>query len=242
MLSVSVVMFAYNEAENVEACAAEALEFLRAATSDHELVFVSDGSSDDTAEVARAFAAKQSPGEMKVVSYTPNRGIGGALKAGFAEVSKEWVTLLPCDGQVPPAGLANLFAVVENDPSIDLVTCHFPHRFQEADSLYRKVLSRGLRVLMWATTGVSRKLDGVYLLRREDLVRVRLDSNTFFLNLELPIRAIRAGLKPGETTMSIRSRMAGESKVANMSRMGAVLGDLVRLGVDLRTSRDPALR
>jgi hypothetical protein len=152
------------------------------------------------------------------------------------------VTLLPCDGQVPPSGLKNLFDAIQSDPSIDLVTCHFPHRFKEADSLYRKVLSRGLRVLMWVTTGVSRKLDGVYLLRREDLLRLRLDSDTFFLNLELPIRAIRGGLKPGEATMHIRPRMAGESKVANMSRMGAVLSDLVRLGIDLRTSKDPALR
>ncbi len=242
MLSVSVVMFAYNEAENVEACAAEALEFLRSATADHELVFVSDGSTDDTAEVARAFAARQAEGEMKVIAYTPNRGIGGALKAGFAETTKDWVTLLPCDGQVPPEGLKNMFDVVQGDDAVDIVTCHFPHRFQEADNLYRKVLSRGLRVLMWVTTGVNRKLDGAYLLRREDLRRLTLRSDTFFLNLELPIRGIRAGLRPGAATMHIRPRMAGESKVANFSRMGSVLEDLVRLGVELRLRRGPSLR
>jgi len=242
MLSVTVVMFAYNEAENVEACLDEALRFLRETTSDHEIVFVSDGSTDDTAEVARAFADRQAPGELKVVSYSPNRGIGGALKAGFAEATKEWVTLLPCDGQVPPHGLKNLFDVVEKDAAVDIVTCHFPDRFKEADNLYRKVLSRGLRVLMWATTGVSRKLDGVYLLRRDDLRRITLKSDTFFLNLELPIRAIRAGLAPGATTMHIRPRMAGESKVANSRRMKQVLKDLVSLGVELRTSRSPSLR
>jgi len=242
MLSVSVVMFAYNEAENVEACVAEALAFLRSATSDHELVFVSDGSTDDTADVARAFAAKQSPGEVRVVSYTPNRGIGGALKAGFAEVSKDWVTLLPCDGQLPPDQLQNLFDVVERDASVDLVTCHYPERFQEADNLYRKVLSRGLRGLMWLTTGVNRKLDGVYLIRGSDLRRLRLRSDTFFLNLELPIRGIRGGLKPGATTMNLRPRMAGESKVANLSRMRRVFKDLAKLGIELRTSRVEALR
>jgi glycosyltransferase involved in cell wall biosynthesis len=242
MLSVSVVMFAYNEAENVEACLAEALDFLRSATSDHEIVFVSDGSTDDTAAVAQAFADKQESGEMKVISYSPNRGIGGALKAGFAEVTKDWVTLLPCDGQLPPEGLQNLFDVVLQDGSVDIVTCHYPDRFQEADTFYRKVLSRGLRGLMWATTGVHRKLDGVYLLKRGDLHRLPLKSDTFFLNLELPIRGIRGGLNPGATTMNLRPRMAGESKVANMRRMRKVLKDLVSLGVELRTTHVAPLR
>ena len=242
MLSVSIVMFAYNEAENVEACLAEALAFLRTATSDHEIVFVDDGSKDDTAAIARAFAEKQAPGEVRVFSHSPNRGIGGALKAGYAQVSKDWVTLLPCDGQLPPEGLKNLFDVVLNDPSIDIVTCHYPTRFQEADNLYRKVLSRGLRALMWAATGVHRKLDGVYLLKREDLQRLPLKSDTFFLNLELPIRGIRAGLKPGATTMQLRPRMAGESKVANMGRMKRVVKDLAALGVELRTTETVPLR
>lgn len=233
MLSVSVVMFAYNEEANVRPCMEEALDFLASACSDYELILVSDGSSDGTPDVAREVMAER-PDHVQVVHYTPNRGIGGALKAGYAVARKDWISCLPADGQVPPSGLQNLFDVVLNDPSIELVTCHFPHRFQEADNLIRKVLSRGLRVVMWTATGVSRKLDGVYLIPRETVQGMELKSDTFFLNLELPIKAIRSGMKPGETTMHIRPRMSGSSKVLNLRRIRMVARETVRLGLELR--------
>ncbi len=231
-------MFAYNEAENVAACMAEALDFLASATADHELILVDDGSSDDTAEVARR-VADEHPGRVQVVSYRPNRGIGGALKAGYAVATKDWITCLPADGQVPPTGLQNLFDVVEGDPAVELVTCHFPHRFDEADNLLRKVLSRGLRVVLWLATGVDRKMDGVYLVPRETVQALDLRSETFFLNLELPIRAIRSGMKPGATTMHIRPRMAGSSKVLNLRRIRMVLRETLALGLELRLGRTP---
>ncbi|MBP47843.1 MAG: hypothetical protein CMH53_07875 [Myxococcales bacterium] len=231
--SLSVVMFAYNEAQNVGPCMREALDFLAANTADYELILVDDGSSDGTAEAARLVQA-EAPEHVKVVTYSPNRGIGGALKAGFEVADKRWVTLLPADGQVPPAGIANLMAVVDNDPSIDFVTCHFPHRFKEADNIKRKILSRGLRVVMWLATGVSRKLDGCYLVKRSDIQGLPMRSDTFFLNFELPIRVIRKGIKDGSATMHIRPRMAGQSKVANGKKIWSVLSDLGKLGLELR--------
>ena len=141
--SISVVMFAYNEAENVGPCMREALDFLRETCHDYELIVVDDGSSDGTADAARVVQDEQ-PEHVQVVTYQPNRGIGGALKAGFAVAQKEWVTLLPADGQVPPTGIQNLMDVVERDRSVEMVTCHFPYRFKEADNIKRKVLSRGL--------------------------------------------------------------------------------------------------
>lgn len=236
MLSVSCVMYAYNEEENVIPCMEEALAFLREATIEHELILVSDGSRDGTAVAARSVQERY-PDQVQVVEYHPNRGIGGALKAGYGVARYDWICGLPADGQIPPSGLQNLFDVVLDDPSIGIVTCHFPHRFEEADNLVRKVLSRGLRVVMWAATGVSRTMDGVWLIRRADYEAITTHSNTFFFNLELPIKAIRQGLKPGDSTMRIRPRRAGESKVVNRKRIQQVVKDLTGLGVELRLGR-----
>lgn len=232
MLSVSVVMFAYNEEENVLPCMEEAIQFLQRATSDWELVFVDDGSKDGTAARAREVQAKW-PAHVQFVSYSPNRGIGAALKAGYAVATKDWISCLPCDGQVPPEGLQNLFDVVEKEGA-EMVTCHFPRRFEEADNLLRKVLSRGLRLVLWSATGVDRKMDGVYLIPRATVQSLPLKSETFFLNLELPIRAIRSGLRAGEATMSIRPRRAGQSKVLNFNRIRRVFVETLKLGVELR--------
>ena len=233
MQSVSVVMFAFNEEENIGPCMKEALAFLKKARADFELIVVDDGSNDATADRARSVAA-QNPDRIKVLSYQPNRGIGGALKTGFAAASRDWITVLPADGQVPPDGIERLFQVVRDDPTIEIVTCHFPRRFQQADHLGRKLLSRGLRLVLWLSTGVHRKLDGLYLIRREIVQKLPLRSETFFLNLELPIRALRAGHRAGETTLDIRPRRAGESKVVGSSRIRRVLKETLKLGAELR--------
>ena len=77
-------------------------------------------------------------------------------------------------------------------------------------------------------------MDGVYLIPREVVQGLPLQSETFFLNLELPIRAIRSGLQPGEATMHIRPRMSGESKVLDGPRIWRVFAETMKLGAELR--------
>ncbi len=229
-LELSVVMFAFNEGENVAPVMTEALDWLRQRADVYELILVDDGSSDGTA--ARAQEVADADPCVRVISHPRNRGIGGALKTGFAAATLEWVTLLPADGQVPPEQLDRFLEVCEGH---DLVICHYPDRFREADHFGRKVLSRGLRALTWMATGVSNRLDGAYLIRRSYLQDLPLRSETFFLNLELPIRAIRAGASVTETTLHIRPRRAGESKVLDSKRIGNVARELAKLGWELRT-------
>ena len=231
-MQLSVVMFAFNEEENVAPVMREALAYLQDRTDSYELILVDDGSTDDTAANARQVA--DGAPAVQVICHGRNRGIGAALRTGFAAVSKEWVTLLPADGQVPPEQLDRF---IEASAGVDLVICHYPDRFREADSLGRKVLSRGLRALTWAATGVNHRLDGAYLIRRDYLQRLSLSSETFFLNLELPIRAIRDGARVAETTLHVRPRRAGSSKVLGWRRIARVSREMLALGVELRLGR-----
>lgn len=228
-VDLSVVMFAYNEEENVAPVMREALAYLRQRAGAYELILVDDGSSDATRARAEEVAAGDPA--VVVVSHERNRGIGAALLTGFAAATREWVTILPADGQVPPEQIDRFLEVSEG---VDLVICHYPDRFREADSVLRKVLSHGLRALTWAATGVPHKLDGAYLVRRDVLGRLPLRSQTFFLNLELPIRAIRSGALITETTLHIRPRRAGSSKVLHWRRIARVVTEMGRLGFELR--------
>ncbi len=232
--SLSVVMFGFNEEENVAPVMEEALAYLRRRVARYELIFVDDGSTDRTRERAQA-VAPDDPG-VRVLSHDRNRGIGAALRTGYGAASLEWVTLLPADGQVPPDQIDRFLEAAEG---MDLVICHYPDRFREADSLGRKVLSRGLRLLTYAATGVSNRLDGAYLIRRAYLDGMPLRSETFFLNLELPIRAIRAGARVAETTLHIRPRRAGSSKVLSWQRISRVSLEMAKLGLELRLGRLP---
>ena len=229
---MSVIMFAFNEAENIGPVMEEALEYLQRRTDRYELILVDDGSTDGTRAAADAVAAADD--FVKVLSHDRNRGIGAALKTGYAAATLDWVTLLPADGQLPPDQLDRFLELRQGH---DLVICHYPDRFSEADNFGRKVLSRSLRALTYLATGVPNRLDGAYLIRRSYLQRLPLRSDTFFLNLELPIRAIRAGASVAETTLHIRPRRAGESKVLSWQRIVSVSGEMGRLGIELRLRR-----
>ncbi len=235
--SLTLVVFAYNEAENVGATMHEAAAWLRGHVEDWELLVVDDGSSDGTADAARAAMAEGFTGDeerVRVLSYPRNRGIGGALKTGFAAATRQWVTMIPADGQIAPSELSHLLRAAARDPAVGLVTCHFPDRFEQADGLDRKILSEGLKAVMWASTGVRRRFDGVYLFQTALFSTVASKSESFFFNFELPIRLLRDGVAAAETTIAVRPRMSGQSKVKNLKTISRVARELIKLGLELR--------
>lgn len=230
---LSLIVFGYNEEACLEPVLTEILEFLEGAVERYELIFVNDGSSDGTGPLADRMAAENP--HLRVIHHTVNKGIGAALRTGFGAVQMGWVSLLPADGQIAPDQLTRLFDQVQADTR--LVIAHYPRRFETADNLQRKVLSRGLRVLLFLATGVRQKIDGCYLIQRDLLESLTLRSQTFFLNLELPIRAIRSGAGVGEAALEVRPRMAGESKVLNTSRISMVARELLKLRLNLWLGR-----
>lgn len=86
-MSVAVIIPAYNEAKNIEAV----LTVLIGCPFIDQIIVVSDGSTDDTAEVARRFSAVQ------VIELPENRGKGGAMKAGMEQTTAEIVLFLDAD-------------------------------------------------------------------------------------------------------------------------------------------------
>jgi glycosyltransferase involved in cell wall biosynthesis len=100
---LSIVVFAYNEAENIAPVLAELLGYLDAHHPGTEIVFVDDGSRDATSEVARAALLGR---DGCVLRHESNRGIGAALKTGVRACHADWVTFMPADGQIEPAAIS----------------------------------------------------------------------------------------------------------------------------------------
>ena len=88
---LSLIVFAFNEAENVPTVLPEILAWLRGTGDDHELIFVDDGSTDGTLAAARAVLGDDP--RYKSFSHGTNRGIGAAITSGGAS------------GTCSPAGL-----------------------------------------------------------------------------------------------------------------------------------------
>lgn len=224
---LSIVVFAFNEQDNVTAVLEELRAWLDVHEPSHEILFVDDGSSDATAATAeRALEA----GRDRVLRHDDNRGIGAALKTGVSAARGNWVTFLPADGQIEPEAIGTLRSACEDT---DVVFSVYADR---DDGFDRKVLSWGIRRLIRLIHGVHLQSDGPYLFRRRLFIPEQLPPDTFFLNMEFPIRVIQAGLRTRVVIVRCRPRRSGTSKSAKLAVIRGVTVDLVALRI--RRTRD----
>ena len=109
---VSIVVPAFNEGQILPFV----LEQLTTRFPDFEVLVVSDGSTDDTAAVAREFHPA-----VKVIDYSPNRGKGRAVRTGMLAASGETVIFTDADLPFGTDGIERLFAVFRDQPTVDVV-------------------------------------------------------------------------------------------------------------------------
>lgn len=223
--ALGIIVFAYDEAENVAPVLRELCDWLDRHEPDHEIIFVDDGSRDATAETARRVLEGR---RAQVLRHEVNRGIGAALKTGVRHTRARWVTFMPADGQIEPAAIGTLREAAKADTpeQVDVVFSVYDHRH---DGLDRKLLSTGVRALIAAVHQVAIQSDGPYLFRRTLFDPDQLTPDTFFLNFEFPIRVASADLPRRTVTIRCRPRRAGTSKSANLRRIFGVGRDLFEL-------------
>lgn len=221
---LSVIVFAYDEEANIGPVLHELRTWLAEHEPSAEIVFVDDGSSDGTS----AEAAKALSGSVhQLLGHATNRGIGAALKTGVRAAQGAWVTFLPADGQIAPDAIGTLRAAAMRNHA-DVVFSTYDHR---DDGLHRKILSAGVRGLIFMVHGVRMRSDGPYLFRRALFDPDALKPDTFFLNFEFPIRMLGANVPTAVVTIECRPRRSGRSKSTGLKRIYGVAQDLLELRV-----------
>ncbi len=234
-LPLSLVVFAYNEASNVPTVLAEILAWLEGRGAPFQLLFVDDGSTDGTGDAARAVLGSrpEKAADVQVLRHERNKGIGAALKTGVRAATLPWVTFLPCDGQIAPQSLDTLLAAAQAQ-QLDVV---FSVYLDRDDGWHRTALSAGIRALIQAMFRVNMRSDGPYLFRRELFDPDVLKPDTFFLNFEFPIRALRQRLRHAVVPIPCAPRRSGQSKSTGLKRVAGVARDLLSLRLRLSPRR-----
>jgi dolichyl-phosphate beta-glucosyltransferase len=82
-VSLSIVIPAYNEAKRLGTTLGIVMDYLNQSTPGAELILVDDGSSDNTAELARKTIANSKTLRTSVISYQSNLGKGRAVRLGL---------------------------------------------------------------------------------------------------------------------------------------------------------------
>ena len=97
---LSVVLPVYNEELNIESMYNALFEIINQLDAVHEIIFVNDGSSDNSLMILRRIAEKDK--NVKVISFTRNFGHQAAITAGLDIASGDCIITMDCDFQDPP--------------------------------------------------------------------------------------------------------------------------------------------
>jgi glycosyltransferase involved in cell wall biosynthesis len=199
---------------------------------DHEIVLVNDGSRDRTGEVAREMIGRIP--NLHVVEHFPNRGYGGALKAGFNAASKELIAFFPADKQFD---FSEVERMLERIKQADIV-CGY--RANRRDNILRKLNGIGWKMVVRLLFGyLCRDIDcGFKVFRRRILSQVKVASDGAMVDTELLAGARARGFRIAEEPLTHLPRVAGEATGANLRVIVKAFWDIaqfrMRLSGELR--------
>lgn len=119
MDKLSIVVPCYNEQETVNIFYRETTKVVDAMNMDYEIIFVNDGSRDNTLEeLVKLHDAH--PDIVKVIDFSRNFGKEGGLLAGLENATGNYVTVMDADLQDPPEYLPKMFETM-NQQHVDIV-------------------------------------------------------------------------------------------------------------------------
>lgn len=232
MPDVSVVIPLLNEAESLPELSDWIFRVAEAHSLTLNVVFVDDGSTDDSWKVIDELA-KQSP-NVKAIRFRRNHGKSAALNAGFREADGDVVITMDADLQDSPDEIPELRKMIMED-GLDLVSGWKQKRY---DPLSKTIPTK---LFNWAT----RKISGIHLhdfncglkAYRQDVVK-NIDVYGE-LHRYIPFLARNAGFtKIGEKVVQHRARKYGTTKFGLERFVNGFL-DLVTLAFVSRFSKRP---
>jgi glycosyltransferase involved in cell wall biosynthesis len=212
-----IIIPAFNEEEALAGLLAE----IRALTpeqvgADVETLVVDDGSTDRTAEVARA-------GGARVLRLARNLGIGGAVQTGLRLAHREkfdFAVQVDGDGQHPPSELKLLVAAAIVEPAPDLVVgTRYTDKANFRSTLLRRLGSWWLRVLLRIVTRqkLTDPTSGFRLYGPRALKKFDETYPYDFPEPESLAIARAANLRIAEVRVQMRERQGGRSSILGFS-------------------------
>lgn len=166
--SLSLVIPAFDESQRLPATLAKTGEALAEITHEAEIIVVDDGSSDDTADVARRFSG---PVPVRVVGFDTNRGKGAAVSRGVREARFPIVGFTDADSPYDLTALVPMMAALdEGRADVAIGSRDLPEsEINRGYGIARYVSGRAFSLLTWAVIGLPFRDSqcGLKVFRRE---------------------------------------------------------------------------
>lgn len=207
---ISIIIPLYNKGKLVERSLGSivAQDF-----HDCEVIVVDDGSTDDSAEVVRCYAAGHGLDMLRVIQQD-NAGVGAARNRGIAEARGEYVTFLDADDEWRPGHLEALAALARNYPQCAVFATNYENLMADG----RIVPNRLSRLPFTGDTGV---IDNYFVMAAESNPPLWTSAVMARRDALQAVEGFPEGIKSGEDLLTW-ARLASRYGIAYCTEPSAV--------------------
>ncbi len=206
-MDLSIVIPLYNEAESLPELYAWIKRVMNENGFSHEIIFVNDGSSDDSLQVIRDLA--KSDNAVRCVSFSRNYGKSPALNEGFKRAQGDVVITMDADLQDSPDEIPELYRMITVD-GYDLVSGWKKKRY---DPLSKTIPTKLFNATARKVSGIKNLHDfncGLKAYRKEVVKHIEVYGD---MHRYIPYLAKNAGYKKiGEKVVHHQARKYGTTK------------------------------
>ena len=231
MYSLSIIIPLYNEQERI----LKSLEILRKYIKKNrknkiEIIFVSDGSTDQTNNIIRLFIKNNKKIKLLFISYLKNVGKGFAIKKGILKSKKNWILICDADMSVSPNQFNTWF---KNNKIIDKNVAYFGSRRHEKSkvktSISRKFLGMWFIVFIRLLLRINLKDSqcGFKVFHRSYAIKAikRINSFRFAFDVDLVLILEKINIRIEE--LPLKWVHKNESKLSIFKDIPKMIYDLI---------------
>lgn len=217
--TISIIIPCFNEKEGIANLSSKLSNFEKKLKEQHELVFVDDGSSDNTYERLLGFYKERVGKDVKIIRHSRNKGVGAALKTGITNANGDYVAVIDSDCTYKLEYLLEMLNFIRKE-NADIITASPYHPQGSTLNVpgYRLFLSRGLSNLyniisknkLYTYTSMFR------IYRAEILKNIDFKSDGFLAMAEILIKAHKSGCRILEFPATLTGRKFGVSNAKSL--------------------------
>lgn len=229
-MKVSLIIPMYNERSIVEDALKTFGDYMARTFEDYEVIFTDDGSTDGCG--AFVTAASEKDAHIRLVSYTPNRGKGYAVRTGMLAASGDILLFTDCDNAYGEDAIGRMVAFFEKE-AYDVVvgSRNLSRDGYEGYTFIRKLASKAYIKVISLAAGfrLSDSQCGFKGFRRETARKIfaNCEVDRFAFDLEALMLAGKLNAKIGEMPVKVINHR--ESKVNVLRDTFKMLRDVQKM-------------
>lgn len=221
MKSLTVIMTALNEQDNIRLAVSQMHEALKASLNHFKIIVINDGSSDQTPQVLSSLNLDH----VEIVHNPVNLGTGKSIRNSLSIIETDYYCWYPTDLELSPKEISKAIALMNDH---DVVVSYL---VGDQRATLRRLLSRTFTHILNLSFGKNLPYyNGVSLIKKELLPQKDLlSSKRFFTHAEILILSLRNDTKVATVGFNLFPRHSGESKAMRWDAFLDVGVNFIRL-------------